>query len=70
MIGFGGGLRGDEIFLESLNGMLKFWEETRKIRNQSHIMVTLNGTFKVYMVEKWHMLPLVDATGSVIEIRK
>ena len=28
VIGFCGGLRGEELFMMSLKGMLKFWEET------------------------------------------
>ena len=46
VIGFGGGLRVEEVILESLEGMLKFWEEIRLGRNQSHVMVTLKGRFK------------------------
>ena len=30
VIGFCGGLWGEEVFLVSLKGMLKLWEETRK----------------------------------------
>ena len=39
-------MRVDEVLLESLEGMLKFWEEIRLRINQSHIMVTLKGRFK------------------------
>ena len=46
VIGFGGGLRGEEVFLSSLEGMLKFWKETRLRINQSHVMVTLKERFK------------------------
>ena len=46
VIRFRGGLRGDEVFLISLEGMLKFWEETRLRRNQSHVMVTMGGRLK------------------------
>ena len=63
VIGFGRGLRGDEVFLASLEGMLKLLEDTRLRRNQFHVMVTLKGRFKGEMGEKWHMLPLVDVTG-------
>ena len=70
MIGFRGGLRGEEFLLASLEGMLKFWEETRIMRNQYHIMVTLRGRFKGETGGKWHMLPLVDVTGLGIEISR
>ena len=40
-IGFCGGLRVEEAFLTSLEGMLNLWEETRPSRKQSHVMVNL-----------------------------
>ena len=49
VIEFGGGLRGEEVSLASLEVLLKFWEETRIRRNQTHIMVTLKGILKVEM---------------------
>ena len=47
VIGLCGGLQGEEVFLKSLKGMLKFWEETRNKKDLSHIMVTFKGRFKV-----------------------
>ena len=35
VIGFCGGLRGDEVFLTSLKGILKLWEE-KEMRKTSH----------------------------------
>ena len=49
VIGFGGGLRVEEVFLASLEGKLKFWEETRLMRNQSYAMVALECRFKWWM---------------------
>ena len=46
VIGFGGGLRVEEVFLASLEGMLEFLEYTRLRINQYHVMVTLKGRFK------------------------
>ena len=46
VISFCGGLQGEEVFLTSIKGMLKFWEETRNKKDLSHIMVTLKGRFK------------------------
>ena len=43
VIDFCGGLRGEEVLLESLEVMLNFWEETRKRRKQSHLMANLKG---------------------------
>ena len=70
VISLGGGLRGEEFFLASLEGMLNFWEETRLSRNQSRVMVTLKGRFEGETGVKWHMIPLVDVKCSGIEIRK
>ena len=63
VIGFGVWLIVEEFFLYLLEGVLKFWEETRQIRNQSNIMVTLKGVSKGKTGKKWHMLPLVYMTG-------
>ena len=63
---FGGGSSGEEFFLASLEGMLKFLEKNRLIINQLHIMVTLKGIFKGETDGKWSMLPLVYVTGSGI----
>ena len=60
----------EEMFLASLEGMLKLWEETRLSINQSHVMVTLKGRFTGDTGRTWHMLPLVDVTGSGMKIRK
>ena len=47
VIGFCGGLRGEEVFLTSLKGVLQLWEEKIKNKYFSHIVVTLKGWFKV-----------------------
>ena len=41
-----GGLRGEEVPLLSLEGMLTFWEDTRR-EEDPYIMLTLKGKFKV-----------------------
>ena len=45
-IGFGAGLRGEEVTLTSLKGMIKFWEETMNDKDDPYVMVTLCGRFK------------------------
>ena len=69
-IGFYGGLRGEEVFLTSLKGGLKLWEEKRNNKEFPHVVVTLKGRFKKETGEKGCMLPLADTTGSGIEVRK
>jgi hypothetical protein len=47
LIGFGGGLRGEEVLLVSLEGLLNFWMETRMgTANERYMMMTLSGYFK------------------------
>ena len=70
VIDFCGGFWGEEVFLTSLKGVLKLWEETRNKKDLSHIMVTLKGQFKGKAGEKWHILLLVDTTESRIEVMK
>ena len=45
-------LQGDELFITSLNLILKFWEEMRLKRKQYHITVTLKRWFKVEIGNK------------------
>ena len=47
LIGFCGGLRGEEILLKSLTVILEFLEETRIQPNMGHVMATLQGKLKV-----------------------
>ena len=39
-------------------------------KEKSHVMVTLEGRFKVETGDKWNMLLLVDIKYSVIEVRR
>ena len=45
VIGFRVVLREEEVFLTLMEGILKFWEETRLRRNKYQVMVTLKGRF-------------------------
>ena len=44
VVGFCGGLQEEELFLASMKGMLKFWEETRKKKEERPI--THHGDIK------------------------
>ena len=70
MIGFSGCLRGEEVFLTSLDAMLKFWEEKMLKKEPSQTMVMLKGGLKGKTWDKLRILPLVDVTDSVIGVRK
>ena len=46
VIGFYRGLRGEEVLLTSMKGILNFWEETNMKKEKSYVIVTLKGRFK------------------------
>lgn len=67
LLAFGAGLRGKEVPLVSLEGLLHFWEETRHAaEDESFVMVTLSGRFKGEVDSRWHMIPIKDKTHSRI----
>ena len=57
--GFCDGLRGEEVPLVSLKGLLHFRDETSRA-DQPFIMTTLYGKFKGEMDCRWHCLPISD----------
>ena len=67
--GFCNGLRGEEVPLVSLKGLLHFWDETLRA-DEPFIMTTLYGKFKGEMDCRWHCLPIPDETRSNIPARK
>ena len=68
LIGFGAGLRGEEILLISLKGLLFFWDET-KSEADPYIMITLHGRFKGETGFCWNYLPVSDQTRSDIPLQ-
>ncbi len=69
LIAMGGGLRGEEVPLLSLDGILTFWETTSQ-EPDPFIMMTLKGRFKGEVDERWHMVPVSDHTRSGLPTRK
>ena len=69
LIGFGAGLRGEEIPLVSLRGLAFFWDETRRDPDP-FIMITLYGRFKRKTGFRWHCLPVYDYNRSSIPFCK
>ena len=59
VIGFCLSLRGEEVPLTVIEGLLTFWEETKKHKHP-HMMVTLKGKFKGEQNLRWHCVPLAD----------
>ena len=63
------GLRGEEVPLISLSGMLQYWEATR-VHPTPHVMLALRGRFKGETGERWHLMPIADTTRTSLPIRK
>ncbi len=70
LIAFGAGLRGKEVPLVALEGLLHFWQETREgAANERYMMMTLSGRFKGEVDSRWHLVPIGDKTHSSIPFR-
>ena len=65
---FGAGLRGEEVPLISLDGLLTFWDESSLVKD-SHMMLALKGRFKGEVDERWHLVPISDATRLGLPFR-
>jgi hypothetical protein len=66
LISFGATLRGEEITLVSLKGMLSTWLEYTNASPHPFVMVTLHGHFKGETGLQWHCLPLAVHNHSQI----
>ena len=65
----GAGLRGEEVPLLSLEGLLAFWEESQSAADR-FVMLTLKGRFKGEVDERWHLVPLSDNSRSGLPFRQ
>ena len=54
---FGGVLRGEEVPLISLEGMIDYWDASVS-HARPHIMLTLHGRFKGEADSRWHCVPI------------
>jgi hypothetical protein len=67
LIVFGTGLRGEEVPLVSLKGLLNFWMETRRgDDDKRYMMMMLSGRFKGEVDSRWHMVLICNKTWSNI----
>jgi hypothetical protein len=67
LIAFSTELRGEEVPLVSLKGLLNFWMETKRGNNdKGHMMMMLLGRFKGEVDWCWHMVPICNKTRSNI----
>jgi hypothetical protein len=63
-------LRGEEVSLLSLTGLLTFWEETTTLADSPHILLTLHGKFKGETGVRWHCVPIAIETRSGLPVCK
>jgi hypothetical protein len=68
LLGFGAGLRGEEVPLVNLEGLLTYWMETRKEEDR-YMMITLQNRFKGEVDQRWHIVPIWDVTRAGIPFR-
>jgi hypothetical protein len=67
LIAFGAGLRGEEVPLVLLEGLLHFWVETRMGNpHERYMVITLSGQFKGEVDLRWHLVPISNQTHSNI----
>ena len=69
LAGFCAGLRGEEVPLISLKGMLEFWQETTNAA-RPHVMLTLHGRFKGETGVRWHCIPISCRTRTGLPVTK
>eukprot|EP00956_Cyclotella_meneghiniana_P006987 scaffold9402_cov77-Cyclotella_meneghiniana.AAC.2 len=62
---FCGDLRGEEVTLLSLGGLLTFWDDALE-SSHPHIMLTLHGRFKGETGLRWHCIPIPAKTKSAL----
>ena len=66
VIAFSCALRGEELPLVDLHGILKHWEQSTS-SEPPHIVIAILGRFKGEIGENYHLLPIVTVTSSRIE---
>ena len=69
VIAFALSLRGEETPMVSIDGLVEYWEETKRYQ-PPFIMVALRGRFKGEQNLRWHLLPMADMGKSKIPTRR
>lgn len=68
LIGFCGALRGEEIPMADLNGLMKHWDTAMSHPTRPHVPLALMGRFKNEIGEKYHYMPLASTTKSGLQV--
>ena len=61
-------LRGEEVPLIYLDGLLTFWDELQ-MKEDSHVMLMLKGRFKEEVDKRWHLVPFSNHARSGLSFR-
>ena len=72
IVGFMLSLRGEEVPLVSLQGLIEHWAAGRKPAQgvPPHIMIPLQGKFKGEQNTRWHLVPIAENCASGVPSRK
>ena len=70
LVEYGAALRGEELQMVRVEGVVQFGEDARASKYGSHTMWALQGKFKAEKQEQWHCLPIADETKSNLPFRK
>lgn len=68
LIAYAAALRGEEVSMTNLTGVLKYWEAAGS-SPRPHVVVALLGRFKGETGERYHLMPIAATTTSGLEIR-
>lgn len=70
LIAFCGALRGEEVPMTDLGGVVRHWDAGEAPGVPVHVVVALLGRFKNEIGERYHLVPLAGQTRSGLEPRK
>ena len=72
IVGYMLSLRGEEVPLVSLTGLIEYWSEGRQPVDDlpPHVMIPLQGRFKGEQNTRWHLVPIADKSRSKVPARR
>ena len=72
LVEYGAALRGEELQMVRVEGLVELGEDTRRSKYGSHSMWALQEKFKAEKNERWHCVPIqiADKTRSNLPFRK
>ena len=70
LLEYGAALRGEELQMVRVEGVLELRDDARSSKHGSHTMWALQGKFKAEKGERWYCVPIADVTRSKLPFRK